>query len=38
MPLLQNHYSSFLATMHDSATVLRIGTLALTGSPLERLP
>ena len=38
MPLLHSHYSSFITTTHDSATVLRIGTLALTGSPLERLP
>jgi len=38
MPLLQSHYSSFITTTHDSATVLRIGTLALTGFPLERLP
>jgi len=38
MPSLRYHYSNFITTTHDSASVLRIGTLTLVGSPLERLP
>lgn len=38
MPSLQRHYSAFLTTMHDSASVLRIGTQTLTGSPLKSRP
>ncbi len=38
MPLLRSHYNCFIATTHDSATVLRIGTQALAGAPLEPLP
>ena len=38
MPLLHSHYSSFVATMHDSATVHRFGTLILSGSLIGYLP
>jgi hypothetical protein len=38
MPSLQHHYSAFITTTHDSVSVLRIGTQALAGSPLEPLP
>ena len=38
MPSLQRHYSAFLTTTHDSASVLRIGTQTLAGSPLKSLP
>jgi hypothetical protein len=34
----RGHYNPFNATTHDSAPVPRIGTLTLTGSPLECLP
>jgi hypothetical protein len=37
-PSLQPHYRTFLTPTRDSAPVPRIGTLALVGCPLERLP
>jgi hypothetical protein len=37
-PSLQSHYRTFGTTTRDSAPVPRIGTLALVGRPLERLP
>src|SRR3954451_8159935 len=37
-PSLRAHYRHFLATTSPSAPVPRIGTLALVGLPLGRLP
>lgn len=37
-PLLQSHYTTFIATTGHSVPVTRIGTLALVGLPLELLP